>query len=483
MNQRLFTVKRGSIESTLSNFSLSSIHKQCESEALEQNIRCAWTKEEEDLLLRLKNTIKLKSWVEVASHIPGKNPKQCSYRYRKLTYSLEKSNWVKEDDLKLLELVDYFGERFDIIKTYFENKTENDTRTRYFKKINTKCAEFTPEEDSTILNLYYSIYVSEDTHKVILSKGLISIRRRLETLLKMRGEDMNKNFDIISIISNNPYLSAFKEVPTQILNRSALFDSRTDDVNSNDQSSVASKSNLISTFQEGCDDDIEDLIFCQSKKENFEANDLFGSNYEMGIYNELSSESHCVGAQKITQELSKLKVEPDSHKMVHNEANLKDTSLDSFENVFMHAFTPDSLYDSESISENYITGSDDEFSHLMRGSKVESLIEKHQKLEEVLSKLNQLSEMFYHSINDKLISSIMKDKDKKTLMDLYNNTILQEKKLIVELKSIRISVSTDSSNITLEAYANDLINKIGLLKSLIRITKMKLQLATKVYST
>lgn len=424
-------MKRQSSESTHSNFSIKSSLKECNLD-LEKNIKCAWTKEEENLLLHLKNTMKLQTWVEVASQLPGKNPKQCSYRYKKLSSTLEKTSWIREDDLKLLELVDYFGERFDIIKTYFDSKTENDIRARYFKKINPKYVGFTPEEDSIILNLYYNKIICDATHNLILLKGLLSIRRRLETLLKMRGEEMNKNFDIISILSNCTTLQSNIDIKNQVIIKSEIY-AQIEESNLNDES-FYSKSDMASVYPKGCNDDNEDLIQSFANRfEDFEMNDLFCGNYEMGVDLEMSSECLSIATQSQSHRNSEVKLEPISERYSAMDIDKeKEENLGNFENVFMNTFNSNLPHDTACKSDNFISDCEDDISNLVRSSNIENLKEKQKQLEGVLMKLNQLSEMFYHSINDKLVYSVMKDKDKKTLMDLYNNTIIQEKNLIVE---------------------------------------------------
>lgn len=461
---------------------MASSIKECKE--VPKELKCAWTKEDDELLLHLKNVKKLQTWVDVSSHIKGKNPKQCSYRYKRLSYGVEKSNWVREEDLKLLELVDYFGERFDIIKTYFENKSEIDIKARYFRKISPKCIGFTAEEDSLILNLYYNTFICDATHKIILSKGIISIRRRLETLLKMKGEEISRNFDIISILSTcsaevlingrrNRNLSSMKTcIMTQQEDQTDI------------EESAVSKSDHVSVNQKSvCNVDDEDMILSYPQRfdEDFVSNDIFGENIQDGFGARMDCDfNNDLLTDTPPNYLPSIESDSTYH---HPEKIIQVINSGNFENVFMKAFSTNSQ---DQINENISCTTDFEkdFNKLILSPNIDGLLEKQKRLEAVLEKVNHLSEMFYHGINEKLVYCNMIDKDKKHLMDLYSNTIIQEKNLILELKSKgKITNAELSSFYSEDHFINDLISKIGLLTNLIKITKMKMQLAAKVYSS
>ena len=67
-----------------------------------------WTKEEDELLLKLleKESLKNKeiNWKDIALHFK-KNNKQCYYRSRQINPKYNKGLWTKEEDIQLLKLV------------------------------------------------------------------------------------------------------------------------------------------------------------------------------------------------------------------------------------------------------------------------------------------------------------------------------------------------------------------------------------------
>jgi hypothetical protein len=151
----------------------------------------------------LRNVKKLSTWVEISTHFKDKNSKQCSYRYKKISSGKDKTKWSREDDMKLAELVEYFGEKFDLMKPYFTGKSEIDIQTRYYKKINHKNINFSAEEDQVILKLYKKLPLTNTERKIIKIKGAFSIKKRLEILLKLKGEELDKSFNISSCLSSS----------------------------------------------------------------------------------------------------------------------------------------------------------------------------------------------------------------------------------------------------------------------------------------
>ncbi|KAH0590307.1 hypothetical protein H2248_000466 [Termitomyces sp. 'cryptogamus'] len=71
--------------------------------------KCAWTAEEDDLLVSLYN-IHGSKWSTIARDIPGRTDDACSKRYREaLDPALKKDEWTPEEDKRLMELYDSIG--------------------------------------------------------------------------------------------------------------------------------------------------------------------------------------------------------------------------------------------------------------------------------------------------------------------------------------------------------------------------------------
>jgi len=115
-----------------------------------------WTTPEDDLLLNFIDKKKTKNWKLVSEHITTKSPQQCAYRYSKLMSDMNKKKWNRKDDIKLIELVETYGQNWEVISSKLIDRSERDVEVRYKEKLdpNVKNSKFTEEEDSLILRLY-----------------------------------------------------------------------------------------------------------------------------------------------------------------------------------------------------------------------------------------------------------------------------------------------------------------------------------------
>ena len=67
-----------------------------------------------------------KNWSKIANHLPGRTDIQCRERWCNiLDPALEEVEWSKEEDVKLLELNDKFGNKWSRIAKEFGNRTDN----------------------------------------------------------------------------------------------------------------------------------------------------------------------------------------------------------------------------------------------------------------------------------------------------------------------------------------------------------------------
>lgn len=131
-------------------------------------------------------------WSEVEKYLPGRNMKQCSYRYNRILNN--NSKWTQIENHKLFELVNDYGEDFDKISYFFPKKDKSNIINQYYKKIRPLFSYFTHEEDETIINQYRnSLSLSITFLEIILSKGSFIVRKRLSTLLKLKNEKIDES--------------------------------------------------------------------------------------------------------------------------------------------------------------------------------------------------------------------------------------------------------------------------------------------------
>lgn len=183
------------------------------------------------------------------------------YRYRKIFIKKSILKWTNEEDDLLLSLVNKYGEDFNTFLEQFPNKKEKDLIHRYYKKINPASLVFTPMEDELILQLYnnrelnsnedcsntnnskFTIKVSvlnkikSDYESLKLNllknKSMSAISKRLEYLLKTRGEELDKSFDMASFLC---YYESDNKSDNLIINKSSTQAMTYENDNKNDNS-------------------------------------------------------------------------------------------------------------------------------------------------------------------------------------------------------------------------------------------------------
>lgn len=210
--------------------------------------RSKWTKDEDNKLLNLRNNNY--NWKDISLQL-NKDQKKCIYRYKRLTN--EKSlKWLMEDDTLLLQLTSKYGEKFSEFTSYFHNRSEREIAERYKKIKLFDNITFTQEEDNFLIKVYSNredlglikksnlslmnnqeidsdilmdnsnkndslifkdnsfLKFGKDNNKeiqtqlksMIHSKGVRNVRKRIETLLNVKGEDIDISFNISSILSS-----------------------------------------------------------------------------------------------------------------------------------------------------------------------------------------------------------------------------------------------------------------------------------------
>ena len=71
--------------------------------------KTAWTKEEDELLLKLYD-LNGPKWSHIAREIAGRTDDACSKRYREaLDPALKRTEWTPEEDVILYQILDHHG--------------------------------------------------------------------------------------------------------------------------------------------------------------------------------------------------------------------------------------------------------------------------------------------------------------------------------------------------------------------------------------
>ncbi|KAH6630597.1 Homeodomain-like protein, partial [Chaetomium sp. MPI-SDFR-AT-0129] len=100
------------------------------------------------------------SWHRVATHIPGRNNKDCRKRWHySIANSIRKGTWMKEEDEKLREAVGLYGARWSKIAEAVGTRNGDQCWKRWYDCLDPRIdkSPWTPEEDARLLHLVSQI--------------------------------------------------------------------------------------------------------------------------------------------------------------------------------------------------------------------------------------------------------------------------------------------------------------------------------------
>lgn len=399
-------------------------------------LKVAWSKHEDDELLLLKEMFKNLTWVEIASNIQGKSPKQCSYRYCKLfgkkRYEIA---WTREDDLKLIELIELVGENFEAIKPYFSNKALKDFKLQYNKMLDPKLEHFSTEEDYNLIKFYKQKFIDKDSLDKLQSKSILTIKRRLEHLIKINGESRDGIKDFFNLFINNHHIFSSEknekkdfEEPYQISKFQFFPDS-------------TAQSNGISAINK-----------CMDK--------TFVESLNLNNSQDLRSVSSHAQNQFLETNFQPL--------ATMNWLNLNHSSVGSIIDG-----CPDISCKFIWNYPNYCT---DEYLELgIKQTHINNLLEKKKCLEEVLLEVQKLSDSFFKEIELKIESCKQPDVSKFQLLGNLSLAIKLEKEQLS-----RLCIVDSICNLNENTIIKGLLASIDVLINLIKLTKEKFSVVRKL---
>ncbi|XP_056588632.1 transcriptional activator Myb isoform X1 [Triplophysa dalaica] len=113
-----------------------------------------WTREEDEKLKRLVELHGSEDWKVIASFLPSRTDVQCQHRWQKvLNPELIKGPWTKEEDQRVIELVQKYGpKRWSVIAKHLKGRIGKQCRERWHNHLNpeVKKTSWTEEEDQII---------------------------------------------------------------------------------------------------------------------------------------------------------------------------------------------------------------------------------------------------------------------------------------------------------------------------------------------
>lgn len=160
-NRQVCTNNNLPVEVALNNttssqsFANSNTNPNAEDEMFYENKR-KWTEEEDAFLINYVQETGSRNWKKMTSFLPNKTPQQCAYRYDKLVKNMNKLKWSRNDDILLMELIDAYGQNWNMIVQHMPGRSIPEVQERFTKKLdpNLKRCKFDKEEDEMIIKFY-----------------------------------------------------------------------------------------------------------------------------------------------------------------------------------------------------------------------------------------------------------------------------------------------------------------------------------------
>ncbi|XP_054035008.1 myb-related protein A [Dryobates pubescens] len=116
--------------------------------------RVKWTRDEDERLKKLVEQHGTDDWAFIASHLQNRSDFQCQHRWQKvLNPELIKGPWTKEEDQRVIELVQKYGpKRWSLIAKHLKGRIGKQCRERWHNHLNpeVKKSSWTEEEDRVI---------------------------------------------------------------------------------------------------------------------------------------------------------------------------------------------------------------------------------------------------------------------------------------------------------------------------------------------
>lgn len=123
--------------------------------------QAGWTDEEDNLLAEVVKRFNGRNWKRIAECMTGRTDVQCLHRWQKvLNPELVKGPWTKEEDERIIQLVEKFGsKRWSVIAKYLPGRIGKQCRERWHNHLDPAIKKDAwSDEEEAKLSYYHQLY-------------------------------------------------------------------------------------------------------------------------------------------------------------------------------------------------------------------------------------------------------------------------------------------------------------------------------------
>lgn len=241
-----------------------------------------WTKEENELLHHSYFTLKIKNFTELSKIIQTKSSQQCYYRIKKYEKKNKMKSLTRQDDLKIISLVDLYGRNWAKIANSFPGFTAEMIEERFKMKLDPKLkrTKFTKEEDEKIIALYLKLGNKwKEISSFFPERNINMVKNRFYSFLKKQITDNQTDISTEKISLN---------VSSYVINNNNTSSNTSFTSFNNEEESIfdQKKENSKEDFYEMCE-----RIFPVTQQS------LFGRELSLNLVEDFSSEMTSVSKE------------------------------------------------------------------------------------------------------------------------------------------------------------------------------------------
>ncbi len=152
---------KNEIEESQNNYNINNnlfkvTNQNSKNENLNKNYTKEWTNEENEILMEQYFKLGNRNLKKLSELLKTKSTQQINYRIKKIESKNKMRSFTRQDDLKIIELVEKYGLNWEIISKNFPDFSPEILEERYYNKLDPKLkrTKFTEEEDEKIVALY-----------------------------------------------------------------------------------------------------------------------------------------------------------------------------------------------------------------------------------------------------------------------------------------------------------------------------------------